>query len=312
MGGVSGVIAKTVNAPLERVKILLQTQQADGGGHGGGHAPVDKLGRPVAPYKGIMDCIRRVPIEQGFLSFWRGNFANCLRYFPTQAMNFAFKDKYQKMFVRPREEVGFALFFAGYLAAGGAAGATALTVSYPLEYTFTRLAADKGAVKKYTGIVDCITKTVKSDGISGIYRGYMPSVAGIIIYRAGYFGLYDYATKEVLPSLGVKQAQQHTVQMVAVKFSLALCVDVFAALCAYPLDTVRRALMMQSGKPKEQVLYRTSAAAFKYIMKQDGFGGLYKGALMNAVRAVGSALVLVLYDEIKYFYFGAAAGGGKH
>jgi solute carrier family 25 (adenine nucleotide translocator) protein 4/5/6/31 len=132
----------------------------------------------------------------------RGNLSNCLRYFPTQAMNFAFKEKYQKIFVRPREEVGFALWFAGFLAAGGAAGATALTVSYPLEFTYTRLAADTGvaghggahahaaggapaATRQYAGIADCIRQTVKADGIRGIYRGYGPSVAGIIVYRAG-------------------------------------------------------------------------------------------------------------------------------
>ena len=98
----------------------------------------------------------------------RGNLSNCLRYFPTQAMNFAFKEKYQRIFVRPREEVGFGLWFAGFLAAGGAAGATALTVSYPLEFTYTRLAADTGghahgaapaagapAARQYKGIADC-------------------------------------------------------------------------------------------------------------------------------------------------------------
>jgi solute carrier family 25 (mitochondrial adenine nucleotide translocator), member 4/5/6/31 len=147
MGGTSGVLAKTACAPLERVKILLQTQQ------GGKMLPGG-----VVPYRGFLDAMVRVPREQGVMSFWRGNLANCLRYFPTQAMNFAFKDKYQKMFVRPREEVSFPRFFAGYLAAGGAAGATALTASYPLEYTFTRLAADRAAKKQYSGIVDCVTK----------------------------------------------------------------------------------------------------------------------------------------------------------
>jgi len=47
-------------------------------------------------------------------------------------MNFAFKEKYQKLFVKPREEVGFTRWFAGFLAAGGAAGATALTV-HPID-----------------------------------------------------------------------------------------------------------------------------------------------------------------------------------
>ena len=57
-------------------------------------------------YSGMMDALIRVPKEQGVLALWRGNMSNCMRYFPTQAMNFAFKEKYQKLFVRPREEVG--------------------------------------------------------------------------------------------------------------------------------------------------------------------------------------------------------------
>lgn len=115
MGGVSGVIAKTSCAPLERVKILLQVQSAST------HQP------GYVPYKGITDCFLRVVREQGKLLFttglkrsgalalWRGNFANCMRYFPAQGMNFAFKDYYQKLFVKPRDEVGFGRYFAGYL-----------------------------------------------------------------------------------------------------------------------------------------------------------------------------------------------------
>lgn len=35
----------------------------------------------------------------GFFSYWRGNLANVIRYFPTQALNFAFKDKYKQIFM---------------------------------------------------------------------------------------------------------------------------------------------------------------------------------------------------------------------
>ena len=59
---------------------------------------------------------------QGLRSFWRGNLANIIRYFPTQALNFAFKEKYQKFFIRHDKNTDFWKFFAGMLAAGGAAG----------------------------------------------------------------------------------------------------------------------------------------------------------------------------------------------
>ena len=215
-------------------------------------------------------------------------------------MNFAFKEKFQKIFVRPKEEVGFAYFFMGYLAAGGAAGATSLTVSYPLEYTYTRMAADVGDAngkRMYNGIVDCMQKTVKTDGLRGLYRGYGPSVAGIVVYRAFYFGLYDFSKTSLIPSLNL---QEHSFSAIATKFGIALCIDIFAAMSAYPLDTIRRNMMMQSNR--KEVLFTNSMGCLKHLIAKDGPMSLYKGALMNNIRAIGSAMVLVIYDELKGAY----------
>ena len=151
-------------------------------------------------YKGIIDCVVRIPKEQGFLSFWRGNLANVIRYFPTQALNFAFKDKYKQIFLGGVDRhKQFWLYYAGNLASGGAAGATSLCFVYPLDFARTRLAADVGkgaAQREFTGLGNCITKIFKSDGLRGLYQGFNVSVQGIIIYRAAYFGVYDTAKGE--------------------------------------------------------------------------------------------------------------------
>lgn len=151
-------------------------------------------------YKGIIDCVVRIPKEQGFLSFWRGNLANVIRYFPTQALNFAFKDKYKKIFLEGVDKhKQFWRYFAGNLASGGAAGATSLCFVYPLDFARTRLAADvgkAGAEREFTGLGNCLVKVFKSDGIKGLYQGFNVSVQGIIIYRAAYFGIYDTAKGE--------------------------------------------------------------------------------------------------------------------
>jgi len=148
-------------------------------------------------YKGIIDCMTRIPKEQGFLSFWRGNLANVIRYFPTQALNFAFKDKYKKVFLDGVDKrTQFWRYFAGNLASGGAAGATSLCFVYPLDFARTRLAADvgkPGAGREFKGLADCLKKISKSDGVRGLYQGFGVSVQGIIIYRAAYFGMYDTA-----------------------------------------------------------------------------------------------------------------------
>lgn len=148
-------------------------------------------------YKGIVDCLVRIPKEQGFLSFWRGNLANVIRYFLTQALNFAFKDKYKKIFLDGVDSrTQFWRYFAGNLASGGAAGATSLCLVYPLDFARTRLAADvgkAGAEREFTGLANCLVKIFRSDGPKGLYQGFNVSVQGIIIYRAAYFGIYDTA-----------------------------------------------------------------------------------------------------------------------
>lgn len=96
-------------------------------------------------YKGIVDAFVRIPKEQGVLAYWRGNLANVIRYFPTQALNFAFKDKYKQIFLSGVDKrTQFWRYFAGNLASGGAAGATSLCFVYPLDFARTRLAADIG------------------------------------------------------------------------------------------------------------------------------------------------------------------------
>jgi len=71
IGGVSAAVSKTAVAPIERVKLLLQVQDANP------NIPADQR------YSGIGNCFQRVVAEQGFGSLWRGNLANVVRYFPT-------------------------------------------------------------------------------------------------------------------------------------------------------------------------------------------------------------------------------------
>jgi solute carrier family 25 (mitochondrial adenine nucleotide translocator), member 4/5/6/31 len=130
-GGVSGAISKTAVAPIERVKLLLQTQDSN---------PKIKSGE-IPRYKGIIDCFVRVSSEQGIMSFWRGNMANVIRYFPTQAFNFAFKDTIKGLFPKYSPKTDFWKFFGVNLASGGLAGAGSLLIVYPLDFARTRLAA---------------------------------------------------------------------------------------------------------------------------------------------------------------------------
>jgi solute carrier family 25 (adenine nucleotide translocator) protein 4/5/6/31 len=282
LGGCSAAISKTAVAPIERVKLLLQTQDANTKITG------DKK------YKGIGDVFVRVPKEEGVSAFWRGNLANVIRYFPTQALNFAFKDTYKKIFCPYSPKTDFWKFFFGNLASGGAAGATSLMVVYPLDFARTRLAADVGkgaADRQFTGLVDCLTKIQKSDGVKGLYQGFGVSVLGIIAYRACYFGGYD-TLKRVLFQDGKTS--------ILFKFFVAQVVTAASGLFSYPLDTVRRRLMMQSGR--KDVMYTGTMDCFRKIYQKEGGRAFFKGALSNILRGMGASLVLVLYDEFQVMF----------
>eukprot|EP00903_Cladosiphon_okamuranus_P009994 g9480.t1 len=285
LGGVSGAIAKTCTAPIERVKLIMQTQDAN---------PKIKSGE-VARYTGIVNCFTRVKAEQGIAAFWRGNTTNVIRYFPTQAFNFAFKDQIKGLFPKVSPKDDFAKFFAINLASGGLAGAGSLCFVYPLDFARTRLASDVGSGKRdFNGLWDCLSKTARGPkGFFGLYNGFGVSVMGIIPYRGVYFGLYDTGAAKN------PWKNDKGVMGMASKFVIAQATAITAGYASYPFDTVRRRLQMQSEKPKSEWQYQGAADCLKKIIKEEGTGALFKGASANVLRTVGSAMVLVMYDQMK-------------
>jgi solute carrier family 25 (adenine nucleotide translocator) protein 4/5/6/31 len=293
MGGVSAAVSKTAAAPIERVKLLIQNQDE-----------MIKSGRLTTPYKGIGECFSRVIKEEGFAALWRGNLANVLRYFPTQALNFAFKDTFKRMFGFNKDKDGYWKWFAGNLASGGLAGAASLTMVYSLDYARTRLANDNKAAKKgggerqFNGLIDVYKKTMATDGVAGLYRGFNISCVGIIVYRGLYFGMYD-SIKPLLPPA-------YRDNFLA-NFFLGWCITIGAGLASYPIDTIRRRMMMTSG---EAVKYKSSLHAFNEIVKKEGTASLFKGAGANILRAIAGAGVLAGYDQLQLIFLGKAYGGG--
>ncbi len=283
-GGVSGAVAKTCTAPIERVKLLIQTQDAN---------PKIITGE-VARYTGIVNCFTRVASEQGVKAFWRGNATNIIRYFPTQAFNFAFKDSIKALFPKTDKNAEFAKFFLINMASGGLAGAGSLCIVYPLDYARTRLASDVGSGKaQFNGLLDCIKKTASAGGVGSLYNGIGVSIVGIIPYRGVYFGLFD-----TLTGYNPLQKDENNFKRAGSKFVCAQVSAISAGYASYPFDTVRRRLQMQSEKPKSEWVYKGTADCFSKIMKDEGTGALFKGAGANALRTVGAAMVLVLYSEI--------------
>jgi len=184
--------------------------------------------------------------------------------------------------------------------AGGCAGAMSLLFVYSLDYARTRLANDaksgkKGGERQFNGLVDVYKKTMASDGIAGLYRGFCISCVGIIVYRGFYFGLYD----TLKPMLLGEDAG------VAMSFCLGYGVTVTAGLISYPIDTIRRRMMMTSG---QAVKYNGSLDCTMQILKSEGVTSLFKGAGANVLRGMAGAGVLAGFDKVKAVYINMREG----
>jgi solute carrier family 25 (adenine nucleotide translocator) protein 4/5/6/31 len=281
-GGISGAVSKTLTAPLEKVKLAIQNQDSD----------PRVISGEMKRYSGMGDAFKRHISELGPSSLWRGNFANCIRYVPTAACNLAFKDNIKRMFPKYSKDTEFAKFAGAQVASGALAGGLTNTIVYPLIYVRTVLGADLGKEKKYNGMFDCLKKTIQGNGVMSLYNGIGPSTIGIVVYRGAQFGIQD-----ILKSFNPYQKDFSVIGLVS-KFTVAQVAVSASGIISYPLDTLQRRLQIEASKPKETQMYNGMVDCFGKILKNEGPGGFFKGALANVLRGTGAALVLVIYDEI--------------
>jgi len=136
----------------------------------------------------------------------------------------------------------------------------------------------------FFGIIDVYKKTWNSDGIFGFYRGFIINMMSIMVYRGLYFGLYD-TWKYVTP-------QEYSNSFI-IKFFAGSGVTIIAGLGSYPIDTVRRRMMMRSIDAEK---YKSSLHCFYHIVTKDGITRLWGGAGLNILRSIAGAATLMLYD----------------
>eukprot|EP00758_Cryptobia_borreli_P010068 Tbor_TRINITY_DN5534_c1_g1::TRINITY_DN5534_c1_g1_i2::g.12596::m.12596/K05863/SLC25A4S, ANT; solute carrier family 25 (mitochondrial adenine nucleotide translocator), member 4/5/6/31 len=287
IGGSVGAVAKTIMAPVERIKILLQSQKSN----------PDVISGKVEAYKGIGDCFSRVKAEQGVSAFWRGNLVNCLRYAPQQGSALAFNDFLNGVFPKYDSQTQFIQSFAVKLTSGGIAGGVANTICYPFDFARTRLASDlKKGKGQFDGIMDCIMTTVRQQGLTGLYTGWSVTVAGAFVYRAGQLGCF-----KQIQDLNPYKHDQGVIGGLSA-FVAATTARTVVMPFNYPFDTVRRRMMLQSEKPLSERLYKGSFDCFRKVLKKEGVKGMYSGLVPELFRGVGGSVVIVVYDRIKVIF----------
>jgi solute carrier family 25 (adenine nucleotide translocator) protein 4/5/6/31 len=287
IGGIAGAVAKTLTAPFNRSKMVLQNQDAN---------PRIRSGE-VQRYDGTLDVITRLIEEQGAESLWDGNLLNILQYFPTQAMNFALKDSYKNLLPKYDPRSDFGKFFLVNIATGGLAGANTLLITHPLNYVRRRLESELGTTKDFRGAIDVVVKTINGpNGIAGLYQGFSINILGIILYRGAYFGLYD--TFAASNPYRQHQGWKSTLS----RFIVAQVVAITAGFVTYPIDTISNRLQMQADKPQSEWLYNGYTDCVSKIAKEEGVQGFFKGAGANILRTIVASLVLVGYDVVLDYF----------
>ncbi|PQE14974.1 mitochondrial carrier protein [Rutstroemia sp. NJR-2017a WRK4] len=268
-GGVAGAVSRTVVSPLERLKILFQIQSAG------------REEYKLSVGKGLMKMWK----EEGWRGFMRGNGTNCIRIVPYSAVQFGSYNFYKKFF---ESSPGGDMSSFKRLVCGGAAGITSVFFTYPLDIVRTRLSIQSASFAalgrhgaKLPGMWATMSTMYKTEGgIPALYRGIIPTVAGVAPYVGLNFMTYELVRKYFTPE-GDKNPSAVR------KLAAGAISGAVAQTCTYPFDVLRRRFQINtmSGMGYQ---YKSIFDAVKIIVAQEGIAGMYKGIVPNLLKVAPS------------------------
>ncbi|EAW06257.1 putative mitochondrial carrier protein [Aspergillus clavatus NRRL 1] len=270
-GGVAGAVSRTIVSPLERLKILLQIQT---------------VGREE--YKlSISKALLKIGKEEGWRGFLRGNGTNCIRIIPYSAVQFGSYNFYKK-FAEPSPNAELSPFRR--LICGGAAGITSVTITYPLDIVRTRLSiqsasfaalGQRGSFEKLPGMFTTMVLIYKNEGgLVALYRGIVPTIAGVAPYVGLNFMTYESARKYLTPDGDKTPSPWRKLLAGAVSGAVA-------QTFTYPFDVLRRRFQINtmSGMGYQ---YKSVWDAVRVIMAEEGLRGFFKGIVPNLMKVAPS------------------------
>lgn len=255
-GAFAGAVAKTVIAPLDRTKIIFQVSSK----------------RFSA--KEAFRLVYCTYMKDGLLSLWRGNSATMVRVMPYAAIQFCSHEQYKKLLGSYYGFQGKALPPFPRLLAGSLAGTTAAMLTYPLDMVRARMAVT--AKEMYSNIMHVFVRISQEEGVKTLYRGFTPTILGVIPYAGITF--FTYETLKKLHAEKTKRSQPYPYERLA----FGACAGLIGQSASYPLDVVRRR-MQTAGVTGSS--YSTIMGTMREIITQEGVvRGLYKGLSMNWVK----------------------------
>ncbi|XP_043909865.1 mitochondrial coenzyme A transporter SLC25A42 isoform X1 [Protopterus annectens] len=278
-GAFAGAVAKTAVAPLDRTKIMFQVSS-------------NRFSAKEA-YK----LIYRTYLKNGFFSLWRGNSATMVRVVPYAAIQFCAHEQYKVILGSYYGFQGRALPPIPRFIAGSLAGITATMLTYPLDLVRARMAVTPKEM--YSNILHVFIRISRDEGLKTLYRGFAPTVLGVIPYAG--LSFFTYETLKKLHAEYSGRSQPYPYE----RLIFGACAGLIGQSSSYPLDVVRR--RMQTAGVTGHA-YSTIIGTMWEIIREEGLiRGLYKGLSMNWVKgpiAVGISfmtfdLTQILLDKLQ-------------
>eukprot|EP00457_Paulinella_chromatophora_P011098 gb/GEZN01011224.1/.p1 GENE.gb/GEZN01011224.1/~~gb/GEZN01011224.1/.p1 ORF type:complete len:319 (+),score=0.62 gb/GEZN01011224.1/:54-1010(+) len=275
-GGISGLTAKTVCAPLERVKILNQ----------------------VGSSVGLVNSIASIGAHEGVRGFWVGNLTNCMRVFPSKGILFTSNDLIRNSLSQKLGDGSYTTDAWIRVASGALAGALAVIVTYPLDLAQTRMSGyilPNG--RRAPNIWQVLTNGLKQEGFQSWYKGLSATLGGSLPFEGVKFGVYG-----MLQRYHREHTDKHAGPCVVVslqKLADGACAGLVAQLVMFPNDTVRHRLQLQ-GMDGGPLLYTSVRDCYVKLFRQSGIRVFYQGLLPNLLRAMpNTAIQFVTYESCK-------------
>lgn len=297
-GGVAGGVSRTAVAPLERLKILLQVQNPHN-----------------IKYNGTLQGLKYIWRTEGFKGLFKGNGTNCTRIVPNSAVKFfSYEQASKGVLWLYRKQTGnedAQLTPLLRLGAGACAGIIAMSATYPLDMVRGRLTVQTEASPyQYRGMFHALSTVLSQEGPRALYRGWVPSVIGVVPYVGLNFAVYE-SLKDWLIKSNALGLDEGSDLGVTTRLACGAAAGTVGQTVAYPLDVVRRRMQMVGWKDASSIItgdrgskapleYTGMIDAFRKTVKYEGFGALYKGLVPNSVKVVPSiAIAFVVYEQVK-------------
>jgi len=274
VAGISKISTGALQAPFKRAMIILQTQ---------GMIP-----NIETPYRGVLNCVRILYREEGFKSLWRGMLPEFLSVIPKGIAPFIVNSLFHKLFNELDAKKESSTFFLSNLMKGVVTSGSMLLFSFPFDVLRIRLGTDMGRERKdrqFKGMIDCSKKIYQKDGFRGFYKGFNASLIGIGLYRALYFGLFDIARSSFDKNTTMIQ-----------KYFVAQGITLLAGGITYPLETIRKRLSMQAGRPT--LMYTGIVDCVNKMIKTEGTRSLFRGFPFQIGLSIFTSLGLLVYSEL--------------